>query len=126
MKDKQEHLLKLLLQQDTPISSRILAEKMNVSMRTVKNYIYELNKLGPVPVITSSNAGYTIIREEAEKLLEDPINETALPQTFKERSFFIIKRILIENQRLNIFDLSEELFVSYSTLKSDLSKKSAA
>ena len=90
---------------------------MNVSMRTVKNYIYELNKLGAVPVITSSNAGYTVIHEEAEKLLEEPKNDTALPQTFKERSFFIIKRILMENQQLNIFDLSEELFVSYSTLK---------
>lgn len=126
MKEKQEYLLKLLLQQDTPISSRILAEKMNVSMRTVKNYIYELNKLGAVPVITSSNAGYTVIREEAEKLLEEPKNDTALPQTFKERSFFIIKRILMENQQLNIFDLSEELFVSYSTLKSDLSRMNKA
>ncbi|MDT2660585.1 PRD domain-containing protein [Enterococcus hulanensis] len=126
MKEKQEYLLKLLLQQDTPISSRILAEKMNVSMRTVKNYIYELNKLGAVPVIASSNAGYTVIREEAEKLLEEPKNDTALPQTFKERSFFIIKRILMENQQLNIFDLSEELFVSYSTLKSDLSRMNKA
>lgn len=126
MKEKQENLLKLLLQQDTPISSRMLAEQMNLSVRTIKNYIYDLNKLGPSPVITSSNAGYKVIREKAEKLLDKPKNDTALPQTFKERSFFIIKRILMENQRLNIFDLSEELFVSYSTLKSDLSRMNKA
>lgn len=126
MKEKQENLLKLLLQQDTPISSRMLAEQMNLSVRTIKNYIYDLNKLGASPVITSSNAGYQVIREEAEKLLDKPKNDTVLPQSFKERSFFIIKRILMENQRLNIFDLSEELFVSYSTLKSDLYRMNKA
>ena len=126
MKGKQEHLLKLLLQQDTPVSSRILAEKMNVSVRTIKNYIYELNRLGTVPVINSSNTGYTVVPEEAAKLLEKPENASDLPQTFKERSFFIIKQILMEHQRLNIFDLSDELFVSYSTLKSDLARMNKA
>ncbi|MDN6692239.1 MAG: helix-turn-helix domain-containing protein, partial [Enterococcus sp.] len=57
MKEKQDYLLRLLLQQDTPVSSRILAEKMGVSIRTVKNYIYQLNRLGSVPVIHSSNLG---------------------------------------------------------------------
>ena len=126
MKEKQEQLLKLLLQQDSPISSRILAEKMSVSVRTVKNYIYELNKLGSEPVINSSNAGYTVIPDEADKLLDKPENANGLPQTFKERSFFIIKRILMEHQQLNIFDLSDELFVSYSTLKSDLARMNKA
>lgn len=126
MKEKQKHLLKILLQQDTPISSQILAEKMNVSVRTIKNYIYELNKFGAVPVITSSNVGYKVVREEARSLLDEQKNEITLPQTFKERSFFIIKKLLIENQQLNIFDLSEELFVSYSTLKSDLSRMNKA
>ncbi|MFR3687722.1 MAG: HTH domain-containing protein, partial [Enterococcus sp.] len=126
MKEKQEQLLRLLLQQDSPISSRILSEKMNVSVRTVKNYIYELNKLGSAPVITSSNAGYTILPDEATKLLDEPQNASDLPQTFKERSFFIIKRILMEHQQLNIFDLSDELFVSYSTLKSDLARMNKA
>lgn len=127
MKEKQEQLLKLLLQQDSPISSRILAEKMSVSVRTVKNYIYELNKLGSEPVISSSNAGYTVIPDEAAKLLEKPQNTSGeLPQTFKERSFFIIKQILMEHRQLNIFDLSDELFVSYSTLKSDLARMNKA
>lgn len=127
MKEKQEQLLKLLLQQDNPISSRILAEKMSVSVRTVKNYIYELNRLGSEPVINSSNAGYTVIPDEAAKLLEKPQNTSGeLPQTFKERSFFIIKQILMEHRQLNIFDLSDELFVSYSTLKSDLARMNKA
>lgn len=126
MKEKQDYLLRLLLQQDTPVSSRILAEKMGVSIRTVKNYIYQLNRLGSVPVIHSSNLGYTIVPEEAAKLLATPQNENVLPQTFKERSFFIIKQILMEHQQLNIFDLSDELFVSYSTIKSDLARMNKA
>lgn len=45
------------------------------------------------------------------------------PQTFAmsyaERSVYIIKKILIEHRPLNTFDLCDELFISYSTLKSD-------
>lgn len=126
MKKKQKDLLTLLLQQNSPISSRRLSEKMTVSVRTVKNYIYELNRLGAAPVITSSKIGYQVVREEAEKLLQEPKDLSLLPQTFKERSFYIIKKILMENQRINIFDLSEELFVSFSTLKSDLSRMNKA
>lgn len=126
MKKKQKDLLTLLLQQDSPISSRRLSEKMTVSVRTVKNYIYELNRLGAAPVITSSKIGYQVVRDEAEKLLQEPKDLSQLPQTFKERSFYIIKKILMENQRINIFDLSEELFVSFSTLKSDLSRMNKA
>ncbi|EOH91073.1 BglG family transcription antiterminator [Enterococcus pallens] len=122
MKEKQEQLLQELLLQTQPVSSRILAEKLNVSVRTVKNYIYELNQLGDAPVISSSNVGYTVHAKEAQLLLQKPENDNALPQTFKERSFYIIKKILVENQSLNLFDLSEELFVSYSTLKSDITR----
>ena len=122
MKEKQERLLQLLLQNTQPVPARSLAEKLNVSVRTVKNYIYELNQLGKSPVIASSNAGYKVHPEEAQNLLKKPDIDSALPQTFKERSFYIIKRILVENETLNLFDLSEELFVSYSTLKADIAR----
>ncbi|MGM0214444.1 BglG family transcription antiterminator [Enterococcus sp. AZ109] len=122
MKEKQERLLQLLLQNTQPIPARSLAEKLNVSVRTVKNYIYELNQLGKSPVIASSNAGYKVHPQEAQALLKKPDNDSALPQTFKDRSFYIIKKILVENEVLNLFDLSEELFVSYSTLKADIAR----
>lgn len=126
MKKKQERLLQELLQQAHPVSARVLSEKLNVSVRTVKNYIYELNQLGEAPVISSSNVGYTVHAKEAQKLLNKPKNDSVLPQTFKERSFYIIKKILVENRTLNLFDLSEELFVSYSTLKSDVARMNKA
>ncbi|MDH6365422.1 lichenan operon transcriptional antiterminator [Enterococcus sp. PF1-24] len=121
MKEKQEQLIHFLLHQDQAIPSRTLAKELNVSIRTIKNYIAELNQLSKEPVIFSSNLGYSINHKTAPQLLTT--NETLnIPQNYKDRAFFIIKKILINNETLDVFDLAEELFVSYSTLKADISR----
>ncbi|MGM0240531.1 BglG family transcription antiterminator [Enterococcus sp. AZ103] len=122
MKAKQAQLIDYLLQQQHPTSARILAEKIGVSVRTIKNYIYEINQSSGNPVILSSQLGYQIEHQTGQKILSQTPQKEALPQNFKERSFYLIKKSLIENRQLNIFDLSEELFVSYATLKTDVAK----
>lgn len=122
MKEKQEQLLRFLLDQGSPVSSKILAEKLGVSVRTVKTYISQLNQLSEGPVILSSNLGYTVNQEAALALLQDKDPADELPQNFKDCAFYIVKKILIDNQDPNLFDLAEELFVSYSTLKADISR----
>lgn len=122
MKEKQEQLLNLLLQQDQPLSSRLLAQTLDISVRTVKSYVADLNKISSQPVIFSSNSGYTIDPQIARTLLNAEEEQVILPQTYKERAFYIIKKLLIENAELDTFDTAEELFISYSTLKADLSR----
>ncbi|MGC6768241.1 BglG family transcription antiterminator [Enterococcus sp. LJL51] len=122
MKKKQEQLLTFLLQQKQPTSSRVLANVLDVSIRTVKNYVSELNHTGSQPLIFSSNLGYTVNRDYARQLLNKKKDTGNLPQTYKERAFYIIKKILIDHQQLDTFDLTEELYVSYSTLKGDISR----
>lgn len=121
MKEKQEKLIQFLSQQNQPKSARILAEKIGVSIRTIKNYVAEINQLEPTPVIISSQQGYLMDSQKAGKLVQKDSGES-LPQNFKERAFYIIKKSLIDNQALNLFDLSDELFVSFATLKADISK----
>lgn len=122
MKEKQEELLRFLLNQGGAVSSKILAEKLGVSVRTVKTYISQLNQLGKEPIIASSNLGYTVHQEAALALLQETDHDHELPQNFKDRAFYIVKKILIDHQDPNLFDLSEELFVSYSTLKADIGR----
>ncbi|GCF95314.1 transcriptional antiterminator [Enterococcus florum] len=126
MKEKQAQMLHFLLEQTQAVPSRVLAETLDVSIRTVKNYISQLNQLSGEPVILSSNQGYKINREAARQLIVSEQPQEELPQNFKERAFYIIKKSLIEHQQLNLFDLSEELFVSYSTLKADITKMNKA
>lgn len=122
MKEKQEQLLQFLLQQNQPLSSKALAQMLDISVRTVKSYVADLNKSSSQPVIFSSNSGYTADPQIARSLLNTEANQSELPQNYKDRAFFIIKRILIENASPDTFDMAEELFISYSTLKADLSR----
>lgn len=122
MKEKQKELLTILLAQDRPISSKILSEKLNISVRTVKSYIYELNNSAPVPAISSSNRGYKVNAKQVNQLLQNEEQKNKIPQNYQDRAFFIIKSILINHQPLELFDLAEKLFVSYSTLKNDIAQ----
>lgn len=45
-----------------------------------------------------------------------------MPQTADERLVYIINQLLMSEQPINVYDLSEELYVSISTLKTDLNR----
>ena len=119
MKEKQRELLLFLLQQDTVISSTAIAQALGISKRTVKNYIAELNTLAP-EMIEATNKGYRVQREAVLQLLEPVPQE--LPDSFKARALYMIKEVLIKHRSLTIMEIETELFVSESTLRSDLTK----
>lgn len=121
MKKKHLELLNYLLQHSTTVTSKELAAALSISSRSVKNYVNEINLLSSNKVIFSSKQGYDIQKEEAARVMNHP--DDNLPQTSEERAFFIIKQIMLEHtSHLDIFDLCEDLFVSYSTIKADIAK----
>ena len=69
--------------------------------------------------ISSSRSGYVIDAEKADALLKE--TKTLIPQTSEERMAYAVNRI-IKQGIVNAYDLCEEMFISYSTLKNDLSK----
>ena len=71
-------------------------------------------------MITSSNTGYVSDKVKANSLLQ---YKDDIPQDYESRCIYIIKKTLLEKQDyIDIFDLCEELFISYSTLKKDIYK----
>lgn len=71
-------------------------------------------------MISSSNRGYVIDKVKANSLLQ---YKDDIPQDYESRCIYIIKKTLLEKQDyIDIFDLCEELFISYSTLKKDIYK----
>ena len=103
---------------DAPVTSASLANAINVSPRSVKTYINEINDLYPSS-IASSRKGYVIDKTKAEKMLEE--SRSVIPQTSDERVIYIINR-LIKHGVYDAYDLCDEMFISYSTLKSDMVK----
>jgi lichenan operon transcriptional antiterminator len=102
-----------------PSTGQALADQLDVSLRSIRSYVKEINETIP-DTITSSKDGYEINSKKALDILA--LSEDFIPQTSSERSNFIITKLLMSNRRssINIYDLSEEMYVSVSTLKNDL------
>ncbi len=116
MKNQLLQLIRTLKQADSPMTSSSLANHLNVSPRSVKSYIQEINQTLP-DTILSSQKGYTIDGQKAEELLSE--SKSAIPQTPEERVSYIINN-LIKRGMINAYDLCDEMFIAYSTLKADL------
>ena len=119
MRRKQEELINYLYTHNEKVTANILSKALNLSIRTIKSYIAELNMNYP-SLISSSNRGYVIDKVKANSLLQ---YKDDIPQDYESRCIYIIKKTLLEKQDyIDIFDLCEELFISYSTLKNDIYK----
>ncbi|MDO5405865.1 MAG: PTS sugar transporter subunit IIA [Eubacteriales bacterium] len=121
MNRNQKELLKYLSCQTKPQSSTALANALNISARSVKSYVGDLNKLYGKKIILSSHNGYELNPViNLNLIMED--DEEQIPQTMEERAFYIIRQlILCHTSRLDLFELCEYLCVSYSTVKSVIS-----
>ena len=119
MRRKLEELINYLYTHNEKVTANILSKALNLSIRTIKSYIAELNMNYP-SLISSSNRGYVIDKVKANSLLQ---YKDDIPQDYESRCIYIIKKTLLEKQDyIDIFDLCEELFISYSTLKKDIYK----
>lgn len=121
--NKKEKLIQMLLKKQ-PLTSSVLSNQLDVSIRTVKNYIYQINDEYPETII-SSRLGYSINKDHAYDVLRDLLSEEkGIPQTSKERIVFLLNKLLKSHQDdlFNIYDISDELYISPSTIRNELKK----
>lgn len=69
MRKKQQKLISYLYASNQKITADSLAKRLNLSVRTIKSYIAELNMSYP-HLISSSNRGYIINKKQASFLLQ--------------------------------------------------------
>lgn len=117
----------LLASDDLQTSSEIAA-KLQVSSKTIRNHIKELNQLldDDIAFIESYRGkGYRIkiINEDGFKdFLEEVIQENnqVVPTEPEDRVQFLLEKLLLQSSYIKMDDLAEELFISRSTLQNDL------
>lgn len=120
MQEKQIRMVRQLANSSRLIPGKELAESLGVSVRTVINYINDINSMYPQPVILSRPGGYVINRQDASGMLQQI---STIPDGYRERAVYLCKRLLLDHgNSVNVFDLCQELYISYSLLKSDLRK----
>lgn len=114
---KEALLLSILQEQDDWMTTATLANLCNVSTRTIRTYVANINT--EQQFILSSTAGYRFNHAIAQLHVSSrqPTLESA-----KERARYIVQKLLQENRELNRYDLCDEMYISTSTLKNDLGK----
>lgn len=119
MEQKQAALLQFLShRQNEWTTAAALSVELNISVRSVKNYICRLNDETP-GLIASSSKGFQLQdREKAAALSTD--NKSVTIQTPEQRRSFVLRRLLIEDGSCSLDDIAAELFVSPVTLEREL------
>ncbi|KWX89388.1 transcription antiterminator BglG, partial [Paenibacillus riograndensis] len=118
MKTQYIDLIQYLSSQNNKwVLSQSLASKYDVSKRTIKSYISEINAIHH-GLILSSNKGYKVDTHQVNRFLT--IEQKAIPQTQPERMAYILKKLVQTNEPIYSYDLSDALFISESTLRLDL------
>lgn len=119
MKPQYEKLLRILIEAQSS-TAQTLADRLGVSVRSIKTYVHEINKEHQA-LIASSRTGYSVDSSRARAILHD--DHKHIPQVSQERVVWIIRHLLNqENKKMNVYDICDELFISLSTLKNELTK----
>lgn len=120
MTDKSGQLLAYLARRDDWTPASELAEHLGVSTRTVRNYVTALKvAAAPLEVISSSPEGYRLDPQAHAEYVEASRREGA-PQGPRERVAFLVTRLTQSPTGIDVFELTESLHVSESTIDADL------
>lgn len=121
MHNTEQNILQFLLSETNPMSSLTLAKRCGVSSRTIKNVVKTINSSYP-DTIFADHKGYKLVStQQAMRLLKEQYG-VQIPDTYLERTNYIIWHILIYHEVLDVFDICDTLGISYSTLMSDIHK----
>ncbi|WP_188455844.1 BglG family transcription antiterminator [Virgibacillus oceani] len=130
--DRMAEIIKILSSTDEFVTSNELATKLGVTSRTIRDDIKIIN--GKITnfkteIISQRGKGYKISsmsKQQLKELQNAVETENFLFDTKSvtpdDRVRFIIKRLLYANESITLESLSDELYVSDSTIKNDLKK----
>lgn len=119
---RQRKLLHLIQSKNNITTGAELARELNVSTRTIRNDIVEING-----VISCYNArinsekskGYYFTAEDPELIQKMNQIDTAFFTT-EDRVRYITFQLCLSDDPINLFDLEDEMFISHTTLEHDL------
>lgn len=119
---RQRKLLHMMQEQTTYITGNELAKQLNVSPRTIRSDVVEINRnIRPyqAEILSERSKGYLYAAENPEKIQKMNQIDTAF-FTKEDRVRYLAFRLCLTDEPLNIYDLEDEMFVSHTTLEHDL------
>ncbi|WP_057915259.1 BglG family transcription antiterminator [Peribacillus muralis] len=124
-------IIQELMKAETSVTSEYLAKFLDVTSRTIRNDIKELETIvldfgGSIK--STRGIGYELIIDDDQlfrQLLQNITekgneNEGVIPTLPEDRVQYILKRLLLAGEYLKLDDIADELYISKSTLQNDL------
>ena len=126
MSDKYQRLLDYLVQSDGWITATELADQLGVTTRSVRSYVTAAKAAAhPLPIIAAGTAGYRVNREAYASFVSGERARDSDFDTPRDRVHHLVRRLTEAPAGLDVHALADSLFVSESTIESDLRKVKA-
>lgn len=109
--ERQKKLIELLIRNDNTVESSVIANALNVTSRTIRNDIKNINDCINAKLITASQNGYRI----DSNLLPD-LNIKTTYMDDRKLHQQLLKELLLQNENLNADALSDSFYISTSSL----------
>jgi lichenan operon transcriptional antiterminator len=126
MSDKYERLLDYLSQNDGWVTAGELADQLGVTTRSVRSYVTAAKAAAhPLQIIAASTNGYRLNREAYATFSSGSRNRDGHADTPRDRVHHLARRLTEAPAGLDIHELADSLYVSESTIETDLRKVKA-
>lgn len=124
MSDKTVLLIEVLRDANDWISAQTLAERLNVTSRSIRNYVSSAKASAePFEIIQASPRGYKLDAEAYATFREaQAANPKASPSTPRERANQIIRLIIDSKDGIDLEDIAKQMHVSLATAELDLKR----
>lgn len=124
-------ILREVMKAATPVTSEYLAKVIDVTSRTIRNDMKELETIvstygGLIKCIRGTGYQLEIHDDNAFRQLllkvadQDKEKLGEMPNIPEERVYYILKRMLLADDYLKLENIADELYISKSTLQNDL------
>ncbi|BBF41875.1 transcriptional antiterminator of lichenan operon, BglG family [Lachnospiraceae bacterium KM106-2] len=126
---RQEYLVKTLMRKATELEPEYLCKKLSVSGRTLREDVKEINEFlhdYGVGIYLSSTGKYYISEDDKDKINQiivmHEIESEWVPESKTQREFYIIMRLLYEEDYLTMDEIGKEIYVSKASISHDVKR----
>ena len=119
MQKIEKDLVKYLFKKNVWITSRELISYLNVSVRTLRTLVKNINSSADVNIIRSSNQGYKL--NNTKKIINFILDDEQFDNN-EIRLQRLIKEFLTKKDGINLYSIAEELCISEQSILNDIQK----
>jgi lichenan operon transcriptional antiterminator len=124
MSDKSQQLIEILRESHDWMSAQALAERLNVTSRSIRNYVATAKSSAePFSIIEASARGYKLDAQAYSTFREAKVaNPNASPANPRERSNHIIRQIIDAKAGISLEQIAKQMHISTATAELDLKR----